>query len=143
MELGWPRAPSTRPPRASALACALAAFAGCAAGSDDESAGAVARELYAAVAAKDGARACSQLSESTIQELESQEMKACEEAVTELQLSGSDVARATVYLTSARVELRGGDHVFLDKTAEGWKVSAAGCKPQPGEEQPDDCEVES
>ncbi len=43
----------------------------------------------------------------------------------------------------ARVELRSGDVAFLDETEEGWKVSAAGCRPQPGEERSYDCELES
>ena len=124
-------------------ACLLGALAGCGAGEEDEGAGRVAEEFYTAVAADDGDRACARLSESTVSELESQEMKPCPEAVTQLELSGSAVERATVYVTSALVELRGGDHVFLDRTPDGWKVSAAGCKPQAGEEQPDDCEVES
>ena len=70
-------------------------------------------------------------------------MSPCRTAVTELELSGSTVERSTVYVTSALVELRGGDRVFLDKTPAGWKVSAAGCRPETGEEQPHDCEVES
>jgi hypothetical protein len=129
--------------RAFLAALAAGAIAGCGAGSEDERAGTVAREFYAAVAAKDGARACAHLSESTATELEKEEMSPCEKAVIELKLSGSSVERSTVYVTAAMVELRGGDHVFLDRTAQGWKVSAAGCKPQPGEEQPEDCEVES
>ena len=32
---------------------------------------------------------------------------------------------------------------LFDKTPAGWKVGAAGCKPEGGEEQPDDCELES
>ena len=124
-------------------ACLLSALGGCGAGGADETAGAVAEDFYAAAAAKDGRRACAVLSESTLAELEKEEMKPCREAVTGLQLSGSTVAGSTVYVTSARVELRGGDHVFLDRTPGGWRVSAAGCKSEPGEEQPDDCEVES
>lgn len=126
-----------------ALVCLAAALAGCGAGSADEDAADVAEAFYRAVAAKDGDGACAQLSESTISELEKEEMSACPKAVTELKLSGSEAGHSTVYLTSALVELRGGDRVFLDRTPEGWKVSAAGCKPEPGEEKPDDCEVES
>ena len=122
---------------------AVCALAGRGAGEDDESAAMVAEEFYSAVSAGDGARACSRLSEHTLTELEKEEMSSCREAVTKLELSGSRAERSTVYVTSALVELRAGDHVFLDKTPEGWKVSAAGCKPQPGEETPDDCEVES
>lgn len=119
------------------------AIVGCGAGDGDERAGEVARDFYAAVAAKDGARACASLGESTVMQLEQDEMAPCTTAVTELKLSGSGVERAIVYVTSAMIELGGGERVFLDRTPQGWKVSAAGCKPQPGEEQPHDCEVES
>lgn len=130
--------------RALAAACLLtAAVSGCGAGGDDESAGNVAEGFYSAVAAKQGSAACSQLSESTVSELEKEEMAPCDKAVEELKLTGSRVARSVVFVTSALVELKGGDYVFLEKTSEGWKVSAAGCKPEPGEEQPADCEVES
>lgn len=129
--------------RALAAGLSLGALAGCGAGEEDERAGRIAEEFYSAVSAKDGARACAQLSESTLTELEKDEMSPCRTAVTELELSGSTVERSTLYVTSALVELRGGDRVFLDRTPEGWKVSAAGCKPEAGEEQPDDCEVES
>jgi len=124
-------------------ALTLGSLVGCGAGGEDERAGRVAEEFYSAVAAGDGPRACAQLSESTLSELEKDEMSPCRRAVTELELSGAAVERSTVYVTSALVELRGGDRVFLDRTPEGWKVSAAGCKPEGGEEQPDDCEVES
>jgi hypothetical protein len=124
-------------------ACLAAAAAGCGAGQEDERAAAVAERFYAAVSAKDGSRACAQLSESTVSELEKEEMAPCHEAVTDLQLVGASAQSSTVYVSSARVSLRGGDDVFLDRTPEGWKVSAAGCKPEPGEEQPEDCELES
>ena len=115
----------------------------CGAGGQDESAARAAERFYSAVSAKDGVGACSELSETTISELEREEMAPCREAVTKLALSGSTAESATVYVSSARVELRGGDHVFLDKTPGGWKVSAAGCKSEDGEERPDDCELES
>lgn len=125
------------------MGLSLGALAGCGAGGEDERAGRVAEAFYSAVSAKDGPRACAQLSESTLTELEKDEMSPCRTAVTELELLGSTVERSTVYVTSALVELRGGDRVFLDKTPAGWKVSAAGCRPETGEEQPHDCEVES
>jgi hypothetical protein len=44
-------------------------------------------------------------------------------------------------MQSAQAKLRGGEAVFLDQTDQGWKISAAGCKPQPG--KPYQCELES
>ena len=128
--------------RASAVLAAVA-IGGCAGGGDDEAASLTAERFYAAVAARDGAAACEQLGQRTLEALEHDETSPCPEAVLSLELSGSDAESATVWITSARVRLRQGDTVFLDETPSGWRVAAAGCKPRPGEEQPYECEVES
>ena len=47
-----------------------------------------------------------------------------------------------VYSTDAAVELLRGDTVFLQDTAEGWRIDAAGCRPQ-AHGKPADCELES
>lgn len=126
------------------LAVAVAAaITGCAGGQDDEAASRSAERFYAAVASGDGKAACEELEQSTRDALEQQEESTCAEAVLSLELSGSQAERATVWVTSAQVRLRRGDTVFLGETPAGWRVSAAGCKPQPGEEQPYECEVES
>ncbi len=129
--------------RALALVAATCGLVACDAGDDERAAGRVAHDFYAAVAAQDGGVACGLLEESTTMELEKDEMAPCPKAVLKLKLSGSQVSDATVYVTSARIDLRRGDSVFLDETPAGWKVSAAGCKPRSGEEEPYDCEVES
>jgi hypothetical protein len=128
---------------AAALALVAAAAAGGCGGRDDEAASRVAERFYAAVQSKDGKAACDQLEESTLEALEHEEESPCAEAVLSLKLSGSSADSATVWVTSAQVRLRGGDTVFLDETEAGWRVAAAGCQPQPGEEQPYQCEVES
>jgi len=103
----------------------------------------VAERFYAAVEQRDGKRACGQLSPDAVSELESQEESPCAEAVLELKLSGARVRDAEAYVTTARVEMDGGDRVFLDETPDGWRVAAAGCRPEPGEEAPHQCEVEA
>lgn len=125
-----------------ALLLAIVALGGCG-GKDDEAATRAAERFYAAAEAGDGEEACAQLEESTREALEQDEKSPCAEAVLSLELSGSEADSATVWVTSAQVRLRRGDTVFLDETPDGWRVAAAGCKPQPGEEQPYDCEVES
>jgi hypothetical protein len=124
------------------LLLAAAAVGGCS-GEDDEAASRSAERFYAAVEARDGAAACAQLEESTREALEHEEKSPCAEAVLSLELSGAEAESATVWVTSAQVRLRDGDTVFLDETPDGWRVAAAGCKPQAGEEQPYQCEVES
>ena len=61
----------------------------------------------------------------------------------ELEVPGGRERSVDVYLTTAKVDLSGGDSVFLDQTGTGWRISAAGCRPQPGEEKPYDCEIEA
>lgn len=117
-------------------------FSACGQGGDKESVRSVSERFYVAVASKEGPKACSELGTDTVSELEKQEEKPCPKAVLELKLSGSKAAGETVYVNSAKVELVEGDTVFLDKEADGWKISAAGCKPT-SDDEPYDCEVES
>lgn len=103
----------------------------------------VAERFYEAVERGDGTRACAELSPDAVSELESQEESPCRQAVLELKLSGTRARRAEAYITTARVEMDRGDRVFLDETSAGWRVAAAGCRPEAGEEAPHDCELES
>lgn len=98
--------------------------------------------FLAAVEQGDGERACALLSEATRQTLEDEEGKPCAEAVTTLDLKPSPAVETDVYLTSAEVHLQDGQNAFLDETAGQWRISAAGCRPEPGEEAPQSCEVE-
>jgi hypothetical protein len=115
---------------------------GCGA-SDADGASAAAHRLYAAVNEDDGVTACEQLSDDTRKQLVSEERKPCPEAILDVELSGTRSIAASAYVTEAKVDLDGGDSVFLEETDEGWKVTAAGCRPAPGEETPYDCELES
>ena len=108
---------------------------------DDPAPRATVERFSAAIEARDGAAACAELTEDTRSKLESQEQKPCEEAILTLELSGGEVADTEVVDTSASVELLEGDRAYLDSTPSGWRISAAGCDPRPG--QPDDCELES
>jgi hypothetical protein len=115
---------------------------GCGA-TDSNGARATAERFYGAAAAEDGADACAVLSDSTREQLVEDEGKPCEEAVLDLKLSGERATGTGAYMTEAKVDLDGGDSVFLEETADGWRVTAAGCQPVDDEEAPYDCEVES
>jgi hypothetical protein len=129
--------------RQALIACAIGmAFAGCRA-NDSGGAAEAAQRLYAAATAGEGAAACEVLSEATRQQLEQDEQKPCAQAVLGLRLSGSRPIRTSAYITDAKVDLDGGDSVFLEETPEGWRVTAAGCRPVPDQEAPYDCEVDS
>src|SRR4051812_31120750 len=85
------------------LCLAVALLAGCGSQRDQEAAQVAAR-FYSAVAAKDGAAACSQLSEDALAKLESEEKASCPKAVLDLDLGlPAGRERSThVYLTSAK-----------------------------------------
>jgi hypothetical protein len=120
----------------------LLALTGCGRSGDRATVTSVAEGFYAAVADHDGARACASLSPDTRKALEQQDSAPCARAVVHLDLSGRRAHIARVYSTNAAVELAGGDTVFLQDTPRGWRISAAGCRPQ-GRGEPADCEVQA
>jgi hypothetical protein len=125
------------------LVCAgVLALAGCGRTGDRATVRSVAEGFYTAVADHDGAAACARLSADTRQALEQQESAPCARAVQRLDLSGRRADIVQVYSTDAAVELVHGDTVFLEDTSRGWRISAAGCRPQ-AHGEPADCEVQS
>ncbi len=120
-----------------ALACL---WAGCGDRSND--AAAVVERFQTALDGNDGAGACAELSKPTASALEQQEGHPCVEAILDLHLaSGREVAKASVYVTSASVSLVDGNTLFLDEASDGWQISAAGCRPS-ARDRPFDCELE-
>ena len=134
----------TQPRAATAALVLLALLAdGCGTAGDRRDARTVTQRFVDAVHAKAGARACAALDASAVQALEQQEKSPCPQAVTSLQVSGRRALHAVVYLDEARVDLTGGrsgEAVFLGRTSDGWRISAAGCTPK-GDE-PYDCDLE-
>src|SRR4051795_10488125 len=116
---------------------------GCGTGDDREQARAATQRFLTAVDQHDGAAACGELSEPTVKALEEQEGKACDQAVTELDLKGGAIVRVQLYLTSAKVDLASRQTAFLNRGPSGWKLSAVGCahgaKPA---DHPYSCELE-
>jgi hypothetical protein len=124
------------------LAVAVLAATGCGRSDDRASVRTAAEGFYAAAADHEGARACDWLSPDARQALEKDESAPCARAVERLELSGRRARRVEVYSTEAAVGLRGGDTVYLQDTARGWRIAAAGCR-EPAYERPADCELES
>jgi hypothetical protein len=113
---------------AALMLVAPVALAGCGTGADERAARGSVSRFESAIAAKDGAAACHELSSKTSSSLESSEKKPCEQAILSAGLKPSRAVRdASVWVTGAQVKLDG-DTLFLDDTATGWKISAAGCK---------------
>jgi hypothetical protein len=124
-------------------ACLLAlGLPGCGTADREHDAAAVAERFHAALEARDGEAACTELNPETASKLEQQEKKPCEEAILMLELPrGGSVVDARVYVTSALAQRAEGGSDFLDRGPDGWMVSAAGCAPT-APEQPYDCELE-
>jgi hypothetical protein len=131
------------------LVIALAAvvtLGGCGTSGDADQSRAVVERFYDAVRQDDGSAACAQLSAPAAKALESQSGQSCASAVTRLDYEGGAIERIQVYMTSAKVDLRGGEAAFLDREPGiGWRISAVACKAEEGppNEHPMDCEVES
>jgi hypothetical protein len=119
-----------------------AALAGCGRDDDQRAAGLVTERFLRAVEADEGQAACDQLSDDTAEALASDEGRPCAEAAPELEVEPSAVARAQVFGITAKVDLADGDSAFLELTPEGWRISAAGCRPEAGA-RPYECEVEA
>lgn len=124
------------------LAVVTLALCSCGRSGDRHTVRAVATAFYAAAERHDGARACALLSSDTRKALENQESERCVKAIEKVDLNGGPVADVSVYSVQAAVELRGGDTVFIEDTKQGWRVSAAGCRPA-GQGEPADCDLES
>jgi hypothetical protein len=103
-----------------------------------------------ALHAGDDARACELLAPRTRQELAGSARAPCPEARAGLppppspppSPGGTPHARqADVYGRQARVAFPD-DTLFLSHFAAGWRVTAALCRPRPGEGEPYDCDIQ-
>ena len=131
-------------PAVAALLAAAAATAGCGQSDDRATVRATTERFLAAHAADQGETACAALAEDTRAELEKQESRACADAIGDVELEGGAVAGVEVAMTGAKVDLAGGESVFLSEQAAGWRISAVGCTPQGDPRaEPFDCELEA
>src|SRR3954447_24970251 len=127
--------------RAAALTVLVLALPGCGTSSSEHDARGSVQRFFAALSRHDGQAACHELAEETASAVADDEKKPCGEAVLSLGVPTAPITKVSVYMDSAQAKLQGGGAVFLDETPRGWKVSAAGCKPQSG--KPYDCDLES
>jgi hypothetical protein len=127
------------------LAVLAAALTGCGTADDREQARVVVERFYQAVRQDQGEQACGLLSSAAARALASQSGQPCRAVVTRLEYVGGAVERTQVFITSARVDLRGGETAFLDREPEGWRITAVACKAEEGppNANPMDCEAEA
>lgn len=129
-------------PRALTLALCALLVAACGRGGDRDDARAAAERLHEAVASGDGATACAQLSAQARETLEREEERPCAEAVLSLRLDGRAATDVRVYVTTSTVRFDSGQRAVVDDTAQGWRVSAAGCEGGT-QDEPHTCELEA
>jgi hypothetical protein len=99
-----------------------------------------AEEFERAVGSGDAAAMCAALAPETRSELEESEKSACSDAITAQDLPpGGPIRTVDVYGRQARIVLTS-ETLFLSQFTNGWKVVAAGCRPQSG--RPYQCMVE-
>lgn len=116
------------------------------AGSQDAPVEEVARDFYQAFADADGEQACALLSERTRTEVEKNAETACDEALLEEDLPAvREPGSVEVFGVMALVRFDDGpgepqETTFFSRYDDGWRVTAAGCRPT-GEGTPYDCQV--
>jgi len=132
-------------PRSLALLALAVCMAGCGRAGDRDDARAVTERFLTALDRGDGTTACAQLSPDTRAALVDEEGKPCREAVGSLGLQASAVARLQLYVTNAKADLANGDSAFLSQGAQGWRLSAVGCRPARGKpaDAPYECALEA
>ena len=118
----------------------LLAAAGCGDGGRRTAASNTASAMLRAVAEGDGSGACALLAPDTADAVAQAQETSCADGVLREDLPAPGAERhADVYGQWARVRLDG-DTVFLAVFPGGWRVVAAGCRPD-GSDRPYDCTV--
>src|SRR4051812_8299950 len=101
---------------------------------------AAAESFTTAVQQQDFATACDLLAPETKRELESSQEQSCDQALGQQELDEEGgVSKAEVYGRSGRAMV-GTDTIFLSRFPNGWRVTAAGCRPR--EDLPYECELQ-
>jgi hypothetical protein len=124
---------------AAAVGLTLVSVTGC----DGAQAGPTAAlsRFTAAWSARDGAQLCGALAPQTAAEVAAAAKKPCAQGVLEEDLPPSGPVRA-VHVWGRQAQARTAtDTLFLSLLDDGWRITAAGCRPQGGG-SPYDCQVQ-
>lgn len=113
-----------------AAAGIMLSTAACSTGSHDAAVVKVTQAFTSAVQHRDGTAACALLTDDARQAVSGATDIPCAKAVTSAANPGTSVRTVEVWSDTAQVRI-GADVIFLRRTGNTWKVSAAGCKPQP------------
>jgi hypothetical protein len=125
--------------RRAAIVSAAALLAVCACGADDTAAEKAASAFAAALGAGDLLQACELLAPVTRATVEYQQSGPCPQAMRQDDLAPGAVLQVEVWGGEAQARTSS-DTLFLTRTAQGWRVAAAGCV-APAEDAPYACKV--
>ena len=100
-----------------------------------------AQRFQTAVRDHDGQAACALLSDQARSSLTTISGRPCPAALAALRLPGDHPTTIQVWGNNAQARLTAGT-LFLAEFPSGWKITGAGCKPQPAN-QPYSCAVRS
>jgi hypothetical protein len=118
--------------RRAAIASTAALLALCSCGADDTAAIEAASAFGAALGAGDLAQVCELLAPATRAVLEYQQSRPCPQAVQQDDLAPGAVLQVEVWGGQAQARTSS-DTLFLTRTAQGWRVAAAGCVASAGD----------
>jgi hypothetical protein len=93
-----------------------------------------------AAAADDPAARCRLLTASVVAALVEDEGTSCEDAIEDVPVGSGDVTSVQVWGEEAQARLTD-DTLFLTRTTDGWRVTAAACRSQ-GADLPYSCALE-
>ncbi|WP_395366047.1 hypothetical protein ACHGLA_33445 [Streptomyces sp. YH02] len=97
------------------------------------------RTFEEALTSGDYGAACDLLAPESREQLEEDEKQPCARALPSQDLpAGGSVRSVDVYGRQALLRLRG-ETLFLSQFDNGWRVTAAGCVPEPGHDTPYRC----
>jgi hypothetical protein len=117
----------------------LAAAAGCSGPGADQASETA--QSFQQLASNDSAQACGLLAPKTLEDVEKSAEKPCAEALGDEDLADpSALVSVDVFGHDAIVRFAN-DTVFLARFPEGWRVTAASCRPGPSDDKPYDCVV--
>jgi hypothetical protein len=88
----------------------------------------------------DPAARCQLLLPAVVETLVEDGGASCEDAIADLPVGSGDVTSVEVWGEEAQARLSD-DVLFLSRTADGWRITAAGCRAQ-GAQLPYKCQVE-
>jgi hypothetical protein len=117
----------------------LAGASGCGKAGDEAAVRRATAAFFAAAAAHQDGGACADLVPQAAKSLQSSD-SSCADEIGKLKLTGGTIRVVRVWGYRAQVVMTA-DTVFLSRLPQGWKVAAAGCRPQA--QGPYDCDVEA